>query len=122
MPSPEVFAAFAVASLVSFKNGRPDRANYRRFKIKTVTGQTEQPADAANLAVRNLLRGYGLRMPTGQALAGRLGPVDGGGGLLDGQQRDQPAQQHSGDTRDDGHDPRDGGQPLRFVAWHEGRC
>jgi excinuclease ABC subunit C len=30
-----------VASLVSFKNGRPDRANYRRFKIKTVTGQDD---------------------------------------------------------------------------------
>ncbi|HSY19437.1 MAG TPA: helix-hairpin-helix domain-containing protein, partial [Candidatus Acidoferrales bacterium] len=27
--------------LVSFKNGRPDRANYRRFKIKTVTGQDD---------------------------------------------------------------------------------
>jgi excinuclease ABC subunit C len=32
---------FAVASLVSFKNARPDRANYRRFKIKTVTGQDD---------------------------------------------------------------------------------
>jgi excinuclease ABC subunit C len=32
---------FAVASLVSFKNGRPDRANYRRFKIKTVEGQDD---------------------------------------------------------------------------------
>ena len=30
-----------MASLVSFKNGRPDRANYRRFKIKTVTGQDD---------------------------------------------------------------------------------
>jgi excinuclease ABC subunit C len=30
-----------VASLVSFKNGRPDRANYRRFKIKTVEGQDD---------------------------------------------------------------------------------
>ena len=37
------------------------------------TGEIEQPADAANLAVRNLLRGYGLRMPTGQAMAARLG-------------------------------------------------
>jgi excinuclease ABC subunit C len=32
---------FAVASLVSFKNARPDRANYRRFKIKTVIGQDD---------------------------------------------------------------------------------
>ena len=33
-----ISGTFAVASLVSFKNGRPDRANYRRFKIKTVDG------------------------------------------------------------------------------------
>jgi nucleoid-associated protein YgaU len=43
------------------------------FNLQTVTGEIEQPADAANLALRNLLRGYGLRMPTGQALAKRLG-------------------------------------------------
>jgi nucleoid-associated protein YgaU len=43
------------------------------FQLQTVTGEVEQPADAANLAVRNLLRGYGLRMPTGQAMAARLG-------------------------------------------------
>ena len=33
-----ISGTFAVASLVSFKHGRPDRANYRRFKIKTVEG------------------------------------------------------------------------------------
>src|SRR5205823_9240585 len=32
---------FAVASMVSFKHGRPDRANYRRFKMKTVVGQDD---------------------------------------------------------------------------------
>jgi excinuclease ABC subunit C len=36
-----ISGTFAVASLVSFKNGRPDRANYRRYKIKTVTGQDD---------------------------------------------------------------------------------
>ncbi|MGH7976155.1 MAG: excinuclease ABC subunit UvrC [Limisphaerales bacterium] len=36
-----ISGTFAVASLVSFKNGRPDRANYRRFKIKTVIGQDD---------------------------------------------------------------------------------
>lgn len=30
-----------VASVVSFKDGRPDRANYRRMKIKTVEGQDD---------------------------------------------------------------------------------
>ncbi|MCX8091785.1 MAG: excinuclease ABC subunit UvrC [Verrucomicrobiae bacterium] len=33
--------SFAVGSMVSFKNGRPDRANYRRFRIKTVEGQDD---------------------------------------------------------------------------------
>src|SRR5947208_3481010 len=32
---------FAVASMVSFKNGRPDRSNYRRFRMKTVVGQDD---------------------------------------------------------------------------------
>jgi excinuclease ABC subunit C len=36
-----ISGTFAVASLVSFRNGRPDRANYRRFKIKTVQGQDD---------------------------------------------------------------------------------
>jgi excinuclease ABC subunit C len=36
-----ISGTFAVASLVSFKNGRPDRSNYRRFKMKTVTGQDD---------------------------------------------------------------------------------
>src|SRR5262245_58326535 len=36
-----ISGTFAVASMVRFKNGRPDRANYRRFKIKTVVGQND---------------------------------------------------------------------------------
>ena len=37
-----ISGTFKVASLVSFKNGRPDRANYRWFKaIKTVEGQDD---------------------------------------------------------------------------------
>lgn len=36
-----ISGTFAVASQVSFKNGRPDRANYRRFRMKTVVGQND---------------------------------------------------------------------------------
>ena len=36
-----ISGTFAVASLVSFKYGRPDRVNYRKFKIKTVEGQDD---------------------------------------------------------------------------------
>ncbi|GAA0421986.1 hypothetical protein Aca07nite_09700 [Actinoplanes capillaceus] len=43
------------------------------FRLKSPTGAPEQPADAGRLAVRNLLRGYRLRLPTGQAVADLLG-------------------------------------------------
>ena len=36
-----ISGTFAVASMVSFKNGRPDRVNYRRFKMKSVVGQDD---------------------------------------------------------------------------------
>ncbi len=36
-----ISGTFVVASLVSFRNGRPDRANYRRFKIKSFEGQDD---------------------------------------------------------------------------------
>ena len=36
-----ISGTFAVASMVSFRNAKPDRANYRRFKMKTVTGQDD---------------------------------------------------------------------------------
>jgi excinuclease ABC subunit C len=36
-----ISGTFKVASLVSFRHGRPDRSNYRKFKIKTVEGQDD---------------------------------------------------------------------------------
>jgi excinuclease ABC subunit C len=36
-----ISGTFAVASMVSFKNGRPDRSNYRKFKMKSVVGQND---------------------------------------------------------------------------------
>lgn len=36
-----ISGTFAVASMVSFKNGKPDRASYRRFKMKSVKGQDD---------------------------------------------------------------------------------
>src|SRR4051812_12905488 len=36
-----ISGTFAVASMVSFKNGKPDRSNYRRFRMKTVIGQND---------------------------------------------------------------------------------
>ncbi len=36
-----ISGTFMVASMVSFWHGRPDRSNYRRFKMKTVTEQND---------------------------------------------------------------------------------
>ena len=36
-----ISGTFGVASMVSFRQGKMDRANYRRFKMKTVTGQDD---------------------------------------------------------------------------------
>ncbi|MDB6059292.1 MAG: excinuclease subunit [Verrucomicrobiales bacterium] len=36
-----ISGTFAVASMVSFWDGKPDRSNYRRFRMKTVVGQDD---------------------------------------------------------------------------------
>lgn len=36
-----ISGTFVVASLVSFRQGKPDRANYRRYRIKSVSGQDD---------------------------------------------------------------------------------
>ena len=36
-----ISGTFAVASMVSFRDGKPDRSNYRRFRMKTVLGQDD---------------------------------------------------------------------------------
>ncbi len=61
-----ISGTFKVASLVSFRNGRPDRANYRRFKIKTVGGQNDF-ASVAEVVRRRYTRV--LREATGDDLA-----------------------------------------------------
>lgn len=36
-----ISGTFSVASMVSFRDGKPDRSNYRRYRIKTVEGQDD---------------------------------------------------------------------------------
>ena len=47
-----ISGTFVVASMVSFKHGRPDRANYRRFKMKTVSGQDDFASMAETISRR----------------------------------------------------------------------
>src|SRR3989442_1231027 len=59
---------FAVASMVSFRNGKPDRSNYRRFKMKTVTGQD----DFACMA-ETVRRRYSRLLKEAEAAPGEVG-------------------------------------------------
>lgn len=47
-----ISGTFAVASMVSFRYGRPDRSNYRRFRMKTVEGQNDFAAMAETVRRR----------------------------------------------------------------------
>src|SRR5579862_7664832 len=67
-----ISGTFAVASMVRFKNGRPDRANYRRFKIKTVVGQD----DFASMA--EVVRRRYTRLLNESKTPGPKSKVDGG--------------------------------------------
>ncbi len=67
-----ISGTFKVASLVSFKQGRPDRANYRRFKIKSVEGQD----DFASMA--EVIRRRYTRLLNESRVAGRESKDEGG--------------------------------------------
>ena len=74
-----ISGTFKVASLVSFRHGRPDRANYRKFKIKTVEGQDDfaSVAEVVRRRYSRLLReAKGLRTSTDD---GPAEPRDEGG-------------------------------------------
>jgi excinuclease ABC subunit C len=71
-----ISGTFAVASLVSFKNGRPDRANYRRFKIKTVEGQNDfaSIAEVVRRRYTRMLSESGVQSPESSEDAGEAIP------------------------------------------------
>lgn len=66
-----------VASLVAFKNGRPDKANYRKFIIKTVTG-VDDFASMREVMTRRIrrLEEEGTPMPDLWVCDGGKGQVD----------------------------------------------
>lgn len=66
----------AVGSMVSFLNGRPDKSNYRRFKIKMVEG-----IDDFKMMAEVVRRRY-TRLKNEQAIFPDLIIVDGGKGQL----------------------------------------
>jgi excinuclease ABC subunit C len=91
-----ISGTFAVASMVTFRQGRPDRSNYRRFKMKTVTGQDDFACMAETIRRRysRLLREMGENVQPHETEAGQIPPnqptakppdlilIDGGKGQL----------------------------------------
>ncbi|HOX59529.1 MAG TPA: excinuclease ABC subunit UvrC [Candidatus Paceibacterota bacterium] len=88
-----ISGTFKVASLVSFRHGRPDRSNYRRFKIKTVEGQNDFAcmAEVVRRRYTRLLKESKSQSPGSEVSAGMtkgvgslpdLILVDGGKGQL----------------------------------------
>ncbi|HNR69761.1 MAG TPA: excinuclease ABC subunit UvrC [Verrucomicrobiota bacterium] len=94
-----ISGTFKVAALVSFRHGRPDRANYRRFQIKTVAGQDDfaSVAEVVRRRYTRVLKGLSAGAPPaarpgGPPPAARAAPaaaalpdlilIDGGKGQL----------------------------------------
>src|SRR5260221_4911506 len=80
-----ISATHKVASMVSFRGGKPDRENYRRYRIKTVEGQDDF-ASMAEVVRRRYSRvlNEGIRRPG-------LVVVDGGKGQLGSARRELEA-------------------------------
>jgi excinuclease ABC subunit C len=74
-----------VASLISFKNGVPDRKNYRYFKLRTVVGVVDDFAamrEAVRRRYARLLR-EGKDLPDLILIDGGIGQVNAAKGVLD---------------------------------------
>jgi excinuclease ABC subunit C len=74
-----------VASLVSFKNGIPDKKNYRHFKLRTVVGVVDDFAavrEAVDRRYRRLIT-EGLELPDFILIDGGIGQVNAAAGVLD---------------------------------------
>lgn len=87
-----ISGTFTVAALVRFRHGRPDRGGYRRFKLRTVTGQDDfaAMAEAVRRRYRRVLTELGTANPSAdetpkpstEARLPDLIVIDGGQGQL----------------------------------------
>ncbi|MCL2245053.1 MAG: excinuclease ABC subunit UvrC [Treponema sp.] len=74
-----------VASLISFKNGIPDRKNYRHFKLRTVVGIVDDFASMREVVKRRYSRliREGSELPDLILIDGGIGQVNAAKGVLD---------------------------------------
>jgi excinuclease ABC subunit C len=74
-----------VASLISFKNGIPDRKNYRYFKLRTVIGIVDDFASMREVVKRRYSRliREGKELPDLILVDGGIGQVNAAKGVLD---------------------------------------
>ena len=74
-----------VASLISFKNGIPDRRNYRHFKLRTVVGIVDDFASMREVVKRRYSRliREGAELPDLILIDGGIGQVNAAKGVLD---------------------------------------
>ncbi|MCL2601434.1 MAG: excinuclease ABC subunit UvrC [Treponema sp.] len=76
---------FPVASLISFKNGSPDRKNYRYFRLRTVIGKVDDFAAMREVVHRRYSRlvREGKELPDLILIDGGIGQVNAARGVLD---------------------------------------
>ena len=76
---------FPVASLVSFKNGVPDKKNYRHYKLRTLEGKIDDFASMREVIQRRYskLLNEGIDLPDLILVDGGIGQVNAAKGVLD---------------------------------------